>query len=550
MGFATRALLPLALSVLAGCGGGGGGNGGSSGLPSNPSGGNGGNSGYTAGVFPASSTFASQCAAPRAGTTDRTGTTFTENMFLRSWTNELYLWYREVPDRDPSGFTTEDYFHDVLMTTQRTGSGRPKDQFHFTYPTDVWQALSQSGIEVGYGAQFMLLARTPPRKIVVAFVEPGTPAAAASANLTRGVEVLYADGIDVVNANTQTAVDILNAALFPTTAGTSHTFLIREPSGATREVTMTPVAITHDPVPVTSVIDPTGVPVGYMLFNDHIATSESALIDAVNQLRAANVQDLVLDLRYNGGGYLDIASELAYMIAGGARTSGLPFERLVFNDKYPSTNPVTGQPLVPTPFHTTAQGFNVPRGTSLPTLNLNRVYVITGNNTCSASESIINGLRGVGLEVYQIGSTTCGKPYGFYPQNNCGTTYFSIQFQGLNAAGFGDYADGFTPQNSTNASTARLNGCAVADDFTSQLGDVNEARLRAALAYRASNNQTCPAASGTGPDAQLKGGRAEVADGVLMRTPMRENRILRDGPYEPPSSATRVRMLTTPEPRE
>jgi carboxyl-terminal processing protease len=542
MGFATRAWLPIALSVLAGCGGGGDG-GGSGGLPDPPSA----NTVYTQGVFSPSSTYANQCASPRANTSDRTGTAFTENMFLRSWTNELYLWYREVPDRDPSGFTVERYFEDVLLTPATTGSGRPKDQFHFTYPTDVWEDLSQSGIEIGYGAQFILLSRSPPRKLVVAYVEPGTPA--ATAGLSRGVEVVVADGVDVINANTQAAVDTLNAALFPGIQGRAHTFTIRELDSSVRDVTMTPIPITHEPVPLATIIDPTGDRVGYLLFHDHIATAELALMNAVNQLRAANIQDLILDLRYNGGGYLDIASELAYMI-GGSRTTGQFFERLVFNDKYPSTNPITGQPLRPTPFHTTTQGFNVSRGTPLPTLDLNRVYVITGNNTCSASESIINGLRGIGVQVYQIGSTTCGKPYGFYPQNNCGTTYFSIQFQGQNAAGFGDYSDGFTPQNSTNTSTARLSGCAVADDFTLALGDANEARLSAAMAYRRSGNQTCPAVSAVAPNAQLKGTRVETADGFMLKSPMLQNRILRDGSYEPPSSATRVRMLHTPEPRE
>jgi hypothetical protein len=57
------------------------------------------------------------------------------------------------------------------------------------------------------------------------------------------------------------------------------------------------------------------------------------------------------------------------------------------------------------------------------------VFVLTGGGTCSASEAFMNGLRGVGVEVIQIGSTTCGKPYGFYAQENCGTTYFSIQFR-------------------------------------------------------------------------------------------------------------------------
>ena len=91
------------------------------------------------------------------------------------------------------------------------------------------------------------------------------------------------------------------------------------------------------------------------------------------------------------------------------------------------------------PFHSTTQGFSATPGQPLPTLNLPRVFVLTGPDTCSASESIINSLRGIGVEVVQIGSTTCGKPYGFYPQDNCGTTYFSIEFRGVNAMNFGDY---------------------------------------------------------------------------------------------------------------
>src|SRR5690606_29308167 len=122
-----------------------------------------------------------------------------------------------------------------------------------------------------------------------------------------------------------------------------------------------------------------------------------------------------------------------YMIGNTTLTNGRTFERLVFNDKHPTNDPITGRPLEPMPFLSTALGLSAPEGMPLPTLNLDRVYVITGNNTCSASESIINGLRGVGVSVYQIGSTTCGKPYGFYPQDNCGTTYFSIQFEGRNA---------------------------------------------------------------------------------------------------------------------
>jgi hypothetical protein len=198
-------------------------------------------------------------------------------------------------------------------------------------------------------------------------------------------------------------------------------------------------------VPDWTVFQDNGADVGYILFNDHIATAEGWLYDAITDMVNANVDDLILDMRYNGGGYLDIASELAYMIGNTTLTNGQNFEKLVFNSKHPSTNPVTGQAISPTPFWKRSQGFDpaLPNNTVLPSLNLSRVYIITGSGTCSASESVINSLRGVGVQVYLIGSTTCGKPYGFYPTDNCGTTYFSIQFRGENAANFGDYSDGF-----------------------------------------------------------------------------------------------------------
>ena len=74
--------------------------------------------------------------------------------------------------------------------------------------------------------------------------------------------------------------------------------------------------------------------VGYIQFNDHLATAEQQLVDAVQTLQAANISDLVLDLRYNGGGLLYVASELAYMIAGTVPTAGQTFENLVFNNKH------------------------------------------------------------------------------------------------------------------------------------------------------------------------------------------------------------------------
>ena len=522
--YQIRVLLFPLLGILSACGSDAGGGGGSSSSSSSSGG-----SGWVSGVFLPSSSFDNICAAPRAGTSDRQGTAADENRWLRSWTNELYLWYGEVTDRDPSLYTTANYFP-LLKTTATTASGQDKDKFHFTYATDVWEALSQGGTEAGYGAEFAILAGRPPRRIVVAFTDAGSPAAS---QLARGDEVLQVDGTDAVNGGLQADVDALNGGLFPDTTGESHTLVVRNTAGVSRTVTLTSATVTHIPVPIVSTFPATDGPVGYIQFNDHIATAETPLINAVNQLKTANVRDLILDLRYNGGGYLDLASELAYMIGNHTLTAGQTFEKIVFNSKNPTRNPVTGETLSPTLFHNTSQGFSttIPTGTALPTLDLNRVYVIIGPGTCSASESIINSLRGVNVQVFVIGSTTCGKPYGFYPTDNCGTTYFTIQFRGENAANFGDYTDGFSPANTTHDVGTTVPGCSVADDFNHPMGDATEGRIAAALAFRASNNQTCPTASGVSPPPQL--GKASLfgeleGRGLWVSKPAaRQNRIIR-----------------------
>lgn len=462
--------------------------------------------------------FYARCAAPRSGTDPATnrpfddvpGTLADEKQFLRAWIDELYLWYREVPAHAPHEFATPLEYFNALKTPARTASGRAKDQFHFTYPTDVWVSLSRSGVQGGYGVQWSVLAARPPRRIVAAYVEGPSPA--ETAQLRRGAEVLIVDGVDVIDGSD---VDTLNGGLFPEELGATHTFVIRDPGGLTRTITMVSENLSSRPVQNVKTLDtPTGK-VGYLTFNDHIATAEAQLVAAVRQLQDEQISDLVLDLRYNGGGYLSIASQLAYMLAGPAASSGKAFETLTFNDKHRDVDPITGQTLTPRPFLSRSAGFSVPAGQELPTLNLARVFVLTGSGTCSASEAIINGLRGIDLNVIQIGATTCGKPYGFYPQDNCGTTYFAIQFQGVNNKGYGDYADGFVPGGTGEEGVP---GCMVLDDFTKDLGDPSEARLAAALAFRDSG--ACPA-----PRSTLDAGGLSAVEGYTPKPRWLQNRI-------------------------
>jgi len=523
----NRLISLLALVGLAACGGGGGGG------FTGGNGGDGGGSGWTPGVFLDAGTFFAMCAAPRSGINPATGqpfpdiqgTTLDENNFLRSYSDDTYLWYNEITDRDPGLFATPEYF-DLLKTEATTASGQLKDKFHFTIPSDEWFQLSQSGVSAGYGAEWIFLSESLPGEVVVAYTEANSPATAVG--LARGTQVLFADGIELINVNTQAAFDTVIAALLPSQAGEPHDFIVRDLGGMQRPISMTSADVVSTPVQNVDTIPTATGNVGYMQFNDHIATAESGLIDAINQLRVTGVSDLVVDLRYNGGGFLDIASEFSYMIAGAGPTAGQIFENLVFNNKHPTTNPITGQALSPTPFHSTTQGFSVNPGQALPTLNLSRVFVLSGPNTCSASESIMNSLQGVNVEVIQIGSTTCGKPYGFFATDNCGTTYFTIQFKGENNKGFGDYTDGFSPTNTTGIVGTVVPGCSVADDFTHALGDPAESRLAAALAYR--QNPTCPVPSGLAPPGALKtstGSDLSAVDGYAPKSAWHQNRIVR-----------------------
>ncbi|MFZ1863527.1 MAG: S41 family peptidase [Polyangiales bacterium] len=494
-----------------------------------------GGGGWESGVFQPAATFRALCEEPRTGVNPATsqpypdvqGTTIDENNFLRSYSNDTYLWYDEIIDQNPGLFDSAVLYFNELKTDALTLSGQPKDKFHFTVDSEEWFSLSQSGVSVGYGAQWVLLSTTPPREVLVAYIEPGSPATAPEVDLMRGARVLAADGIDI-DADTQTSLDTLNAALFPSASGETHTFTVQDRGAqGSRSITMTAAVVQSEPVQNVKVLDTPIGRVGYMLFNDHIATAELALVEAVNQLNAGEgVDDLVLDIRYNGGGFLALASELAYMIAGPDATAERTFELTQFNDKYPAEDPVTGRRISPTPFYDTTLGppFSAPADEPLPTLSLARVFVITGSSTCSASESIINSLRGVDVEVIQIGSTTCGKPYGFYPVDNCGTTYFTIQFRGVNDKGFGDYSDGFSPANTGGVVGVAVPGCSVADDFSAALGDPDEARLAAALMYRA--KQSCPEPPALLTGVGTKSAERIAKDGIAPKSPWQMNRIM------------------------
>lgn len=375
-----------------------------------------------------------------------------EKTWVRAHLDEQYLWYRDVVETSSTTYSTPSAYFDSLLV-------KAKDKFSFTSPQAEIDAYFGSGKSFSYGYS---LVRQGTR-LRVLFVEPGSPAALAG--LKRGETLAQVDGTSLA----QVANEVQFAALYPSKAET-HTFDVLDVQLKSRAISMTAATVTKSPVLDSQVLTDNGRKFGYMVFNDHIATAEAPLIAAMAKFQEAAVDDLILDLRYNGGGYLYIANEVASMIAGN-RVTDKVFEKLLYNDKS-STTPALNTAFF-YQYSTTAA--------RLPSLNLPRVFVLTGSRTCSASESIINGLSPF-LQVILVGENTCGKPYGFRQRNNCKTAYFAIQFSGVNALGVGDYVNGFAPQ------------CKVADDLEHPLGNTAESRLSAALYY--AKNAACPAPSG------------------------------------------------------
>ena len=444
----------LFLFTVVGCGGGGGDEQTSSPqttVPDSPSTPDTPLTAWQPGVFLPSDDFYQVCADSSNAYDQATavqGTYVDENNWVRSFVNETYLWYDEVVDRDPECCSTPEYFG-LMKTFETTASGNPKDKFSHSVSTKEYLD-SQRGVELGYGFR---IARTTEGFLIILYVDPRSPA--DNAGLRRGMVISEVDGIPVASISDEQ----LLSALFPSEPE-RHEFTISTLGGSeTRSVAVRATEVVTTPVQRTILVgERTGHRVGYMLFNSHIPVAEAGLIEAIGYFDFNDIDDMVLDLRYNGGGLLSIASELAFMIAGSRVTQNAIFEKFITNGKLPSGEPI--------PFYNISSS-----GFLLPSLGLDRVFVLTGPRTCSASEGIINGLRGVDIEVVLIGATTCGKPYAQVPEDNCGTTYNVIQYRGVNDKGFGDYGDGFQPT------------CPGRDDVRYPLGDPEEESLKGALYY-------------------------------------------------------------------
>ena len=382
-----------------------------------------------------------------------------QQLWLRDYFDDTYFWYALSPRPNPASFADVPSYFDALLFTGNATF--PADRYSGYESTESFNRFFGDGQTLGFGVSVngIETVENPARPLRIRYVEPQSPAAAAG--LVRGDTV--------VSLNGRSAAQIVAAEDFSDltadAVGDLLTIVVRNAAGVQRSVTLNAALFAVTPVQGANVVTSAGGrKLGYVFVNNMISQALNPLNSAFTQFKAAGVQDLVLDLRYNGGGLVSTAGTLA-SYAAGASAAGQPFATLLYNDKQAAGNNQTFR------FANLAQS-----------LNASRVYVLAGPRTCSASEQLINGLRGVGIDVVSVGDTTCGKPVGFLPEAYCGTTYSIVNFESVNARNEGRYFDGFQAS------------CAVADDLDHALGSTSEGLLVAAASH--ADAGACPAGTG------------------------------------------------------
>jgi len=381
-----------------------------------------------------------------------------QKAWLASTMDDGYFWTASSPKVGPEPYADALAYLKALLYTG-SDSRFPADRWSYTQASDAYSRFFTDGMTLGYGLAVagLELSKDGSKPLYVRHVDPGSPAALAG--IQRGDRVMQIAGraaSEVIAADDFTA-------LTATAPGQTLALSTSRAGGAPSSSLLSAASYSLTPVTGTTVLlSPGGRKLGYIAVKDMISQALAPADAAFAQFKAAGVSDLMLDLRYNGGGLVSTGATLAGYVAG-SRGAGLNYATLLFNDKHSASN--------------THVAFAVPGAA----LNLPRVFVLMGRRTCSASEQVINGLRGAGLNVVAIGETSCGKPVGFQPTSYCGTTYSLVNFESVNQVGTGRYFNGFAPT------------CAVAEDFTVAQASAADPLMAAAVGY--ADAGSCPAAS-------------------------------------------------------
>ncbi|MHA6281080.1 S41 family peptidase [Salinimicrobium sp. CAU 1759] len=395
--------------------------------------------------------------------------------FIYSGMNEIYLYKADVSVLANDYFATEDEKFDFLA-----GFTSPENLFEslksnddrFSFMTDDYEALedrfngissSTAGMEFGLGR----ISGTDNLFGFLQYVIPNT--SAAEAGLTRGTVFTEINGQKLTINNLQSLLDN-NTFTINIGKVEDGTLVLTDET-----VTLSQSTYTENPVHVVKTIDLNGKKVGYLMYNSFIANFDDELNLAFGELKGQGVSELVLDLRYNGGGNVETAIDLASMITG--QFNGQVFMREQWNEEYQAYFEANDPERLTQLFDN-----KIRNGQAINSLNLSKVYVLTTESTASASELIINGLEPY-IDVVQIGEPTTGKfqasvtLYDSEDFSKSGVNKnhkYALQplvLKSANVDGKSDYVDGLFPDVEISEN---INNLGI-------LGDPEEPFLRAAL---------------------------------------------------------------------
>ena len=402
--------------------------------------------------------------------------------FIWKGMNLYYLWQADVPDLSDDRFANQ-----TALNTFLSGYPVPENLFNalrvdksidrFSWIVDDYLELEGQlqGTTKNNGVEFGLSYKPGSTTEIFGYVRYIIPNSDASTkNIKRG------DFFTAVNG-TQLTISNYQSLLF----GSNETYTLNMGSynGTTiiengKSVDLTKTVLSENPILINKVITSGSHKIGYLMYNAFYANYDSKLNEAFGTLKAEGITDLVLDLRYNGGGSVQTATRLASMITDTKKTYGKVFAKQQWNAKinayYEAENPTA---LFN--YFTDKIG-----NTTINSLeNLTKVYILTSKNTASASELVINGLK-PHITVVQIGDKTVGKNVGsvtlydsptFGTQNRNPKHRYAMQpivLKIVNSVGFGDYFNGLQPDflQKETASTLGV------------LGDPDEPLLKTAIA--------------------------------------------------------------------
>ncbi|HEY8402369.1 MAG TPA: S41 family peptidase [Cytophagaceae bacterium] len=383
------------------------------------------------------------------------------NNYFYTYLKEWYLWNENIPAVNPSSYSSPSELLEVVKY-------KVYDRWSYVTTTEEFQKLFEQGQFKSYGYNVVL---TGNNELRVSMVYANSPM--GKAGVTRATKILKVN-------NTPVGQLISNGTINNELNKESNTFEIEDTTGAVRNINVSKAEFTLNTVLHKQIIPHAGKNVGYLVFSSFLETSVAELDNAFSYFKSNGVDELVLDLRYNGGGRVDVANHLAGLIVGD-KANGQILSTYTHNNKQALHN-----------YSDTIKG-------KANGLSLNRVFIISGSGTASASEIIINGLKPY-IEVKLIGDKTHGKPVGMYAQSYKGFTMVPITFKIVNAQGQSDYFNGI------NVDANRL------DDVTKDFGNKEEDRLEEALYFIENGHFSSSVArvSYKAPVVPLKGLNAEA----------------------------------------